>query len=153
MRSACGRDMGVVLPAQDVRSAFKRVMANPPTSLRMAVDLPDARVDADRDRGDERRLTKVGAETGPEVVIRVRSTVGNSGVKGKPVPDRSKECDEKGEPDDAKHEGHAKADLPGRILCRVVFVGEWSGPAPHLSPWGGLGTRRRRSRGRIGHGA
>jgi hypothetical protein len=104
VRGTFGGHVWVVLPAQDVRSAFKRVMADPPTSLGMTIDLSDARVHADSHRGNQRRFTEIRTEARPKVVIQVGPTVESSGVKRQPVPCRIEERDEKRKPDNDKNQ-------------------------------------------------
>jgi hypothetical protein len=99
MRSTTGRYVRVVVSAQNIRSAFQRVMANPPTPLGVAIDLADTRVYPDADRADEGGLTEVGTKAGPEVVVQVRPTVECASVKRQPMSYGRKERNEKGNSD------------------------------------------------------
>jgi hypothetical protein len=80
-------------------------MADSPTPLGVAVDLTDTRIHSDPDRTDERRLTKVGTEAGPEVVVQVRPSVEGSGVKRQPMSYGTEERDDQG---DSHHEEDEK---------------------------------------------
>ena len=93
-------DVGVMMPAQDVRGAIERMMTDPPASLGVAVHLPEAGVHPQPDRTDEGGLSEVGAEARPEVVELVGSPMDRSGVKSHPVAEGSEEANEKGQPDD-----------------------------------------------------
>lgn len=88
------------------------MMANPPATLGMAVDLPDPCVDADSDCADESRLAEVGSEARPEVVVQVRPTVERSRVKCQPVLDGAEERNEKDDPHQQKEEEEAKSQSP-----------------------------------------
>lgn len=85
VRSTPGGHTWVVVSAQDIRSSLQCVMANPPTPLRVAVHLANTRVHPDADGADERCLTQVGAEAGPEVVVQVGPSVKGSSVQRQPM--------------------------------------------------------------------
>jgi hypothetical protein len=72
------------------------MMANPPTSLGVAVNLTVTGVYPDADRADEGRLAKVRAETRPEVVLQVWPTVECAGVKRQPMSYNTDERNEEG---------------------------------------------------------
>ena len=63
MRGAFGGYVWVVLPAQDIWSALKCVMADSPAPFGVAVDLSDAGVHTESHRGNERGLAEIGAKT------------------------------------------------------------------------------------------
>ena len=62
MGGALGGDVRVMVSAQDVGSALEHVMANPPASLGVAVDLTHAGVHPDANCGDERRFAQIRTE-------------------------------------------------------------------------------------------
>ena len=104
VRGASVRYVGVVVSAQDVRSAIERVMANSPTPLGVAIDLANARVHPDANRTYECRLTEVGTKTRPEVVIEIWPSMEGTGVKRYPMSYCTEERDEEGKSDDDKYE-------------------------------------------------
>lgn len=112
MRCTLGRHIRVVVPAQDVRSPFQRVMAYSPTALGVAIDLPDRGVDPEADGTDEGRLAEVGPEAGPEVVIQVRPAVERAGVKRKPVLYGCEERNDQSDPNHHQEKKHAKYQPP-----------------------------------------
>ena len=112
MRSTLVRNIRVVVSAQDVRSAVQGVMANPPTPLGVTIDLTDTRVYPDADRTDESRLADVGTEAGPEVVIKVRSTVECASVKRQPMSYDIEEGNEEGNAHNEKKEEKAESQPP-----------------------------------------
>jgi len=79
-------------------------MANPPTTLAVAIDLTNSRVYADSDCTDQGRLAEVGTEAGPEVVVQVGPTVECAGVKRQPVSYDTEERDEEGNSHNEKEE-------------------------------------------------
>src|SRR5215471_21087990 len=97
----------LVVLAEDVRRPFQGMVANTPATLGVAVHLAHAGVDADAYRADKCGLTKVGAETGPEVVVDVRSTMKRPCVVGEPMADGGEEADHQrdheGQDGDADH--------------------------------------------------
>ena len=76
-------------------------MHDSPTPLGVAIDLTDTRIYPDADRTDESRLTKVGTEARPEVVVKVRPSVEGSSVKRQPMSYAIKERNDQG---DSHHE-------------------------------------------------
>ena len=61
-------------------------MTDSPTPLGMAVDPADSRINPDADRTNECGLSKVGAETRPEVVVdRITARVDRARVNGRPM--------------------------------------------------------------------
>ena len=62
VRGALVRNLRVVVPTETVRSSLERMVPDPPATLRLAVDLAYAGVDADDDSADECCLTEVGSE-------------------------------------------------------------------------------------------
>jgi hypothetical protein len=112
MRSTLRRYIRVMVATQDVRSAVQRVVANPPTALGVAVDLADAGVHPDADRGDKSRLAQVGTEAGPEVVIEIRPAVKRSSVKCQPMSHGSEEPDEEGNTHHKNNEEEDKSQDP-----------------------------------------
>src|ERR1035438_6076402 len=122
--------MRVVMFAQNVRSAVKGVMANPPTPLGVTVHLPYAGVHPNAHGTDECRLTEVGSESGPEVVIQVRPSVKCAGVQRKPVSNSIEEHSDDYDPDDEEEEEEPKSDLLGlastsslRVEGRLIVTG------------------------------
>src|SRR5271168_1470524 len=99
MRCTPGRHLRVVVPAQDKGGALQRVVPDPPTPSGVAVDLADAGIDPDPDGTYERRLTEIGTEAGPEVVVEIRSSVERARMQREPMSHRREERDEKGNPD------------------------------------------------------
>src|SRR3974390_1504160 len=81
-------------------------MADPPTPSGMTVDLAHRGVDADADRANERRLSKIRAEARPEVVIdRTVGRVDRTGMNGRPMAKEVEVRDqqyEAGEPREAE---------------------------------------------------
>ncbi len=127
-------------------------MANSPASLGVAIDLAHTRVHPDANRCNECRLSEVGTETRPEVVIEVRPPVERTGVKRQPVSYATEERDEQRKSDDAEHEAQAKANLPRRASTTVVRVGHRHVAISTLRHRDIRGTTRLRSRRRVGHG-
>jgi hypothetical protein len=80
----------------------------------MAIDLPDARIDPYRDRADERRLTVVRAETGPEVVVLVRPSVDDPRMRREPMSRRIEGGDQQCDAHDDDHGHGRKHDLARR---------------------------------------
>ena len=76
-------------------------MANPPTTLGVAIHLTHTGVHTDADRTYEGRLAEVGTEARPEVVVKVRPSVECAGMKRQPMTNNIEERDEKG---DSHHE-------------------------------------------------
>lgn len=119
MGRTLGRHIRVVVPAQDVGSPFQRVMTNSPTPLGVAIDLPGGRVHPDADGAYERRLAKIRAESGPEVVIQVRAAVDRAGMERKPMPYRIEEGNEESDSrhhqdkDDSEYEPSDSGPFPG----------------------------------------
>ena len=131
VRSTLSRYIRVVVPTQDIRSAVQWVMANPPTPLGVAIDLTDTGVHPDADRTDERRLTEVGTEAGPEVVVQIRPSMERSGVKCQPMSYDTEERSEEGNSHHEKKEEEAKSQPP-RLATDPGF-GVDSCPAAVLS--------------------
>jgi hypothetical protein len=100
MRSTLGRHIRVVVPAQDIWSAVKGVMADPPATFGVAVDLADARIYPDAHRAYESRLTEVGTKAGPEVVVQIRPSVERAGMQRQPMSYASEERNEKRDSND-----------------------------------------------------
>src|SRR6516165_4840744 len=92
MRCAfCGHPRVMVL-TKVIRSPLERVMTNPPTPLDMAVGPAYKGVDADTDRTNECRLSKVRAESRPEVVIdRITARVDRARVNCRPMANEVEE--------------------------------------------------------------
>jgi len=120
-------NMRVMVFAEDVGGPVQGVMADPPTSLGVAVDLPDAGVYPDADGSDEGRFTEVGAEARPEVVVQVRPTVECAGVKRQPMSHNIKERNEEGNPK-REEKGEKKAKSKSSRL--TTLPGFWVGFCP-----------------------
>ena len=106
------RNIGVVAAAQDIGSAVQGVVANPPTTLCVAVHLTDTGVHPDADSTDDGRLAKVRAEAGPEVVVHVWPAVEYAGVKRQPMPYDIEEGKEEGDSHDEDKEEKAESQPP-----------------------------------------
>jgi hypothetical protein len=119
----------MVMTAQDVWRAVQRVVTDPPTPLGVAIDLTDSGVYPDTDRADESRLTQIGAEAGPEVVVKVRSSVENASVKRQPMSGDTEERNKEGNPDHEKKEEDPNPELPrlatGPSLGEVPLGPAW----------------------------
>ena len=119
MRCPGGRNLRVMVSAQDIGSAFQRVMANSPTPLGMAIDLTHARIHPDADCAYEGRLTEVGTKAGPEVVVQVRPSVERAGMQGQPMSYASEERNEKRNSNDQQKEGQTSSQL-SRMACSSI---------------------------------
>jgi hypothetical protein len=95
MRCTGTRNLRVMVSAQDIGSAFQRVMANSPTPLGMAIDLTDTRIYPNANCAYESRLTEVGTKARPEVVIQVRPSVERAGMQRQPMSYASEGRNEK----------------------------------------------------------
>ena len=145
MRGTTRRHIRVVLPAQDVRGALECVMADSPTPLGVAVDLPHTRVDPNADCSDECRLAEVGSKAGPEVVIEVRPPMEGARMERHPVPERIEEGDEKRgvPPRRARGRQRRRTSLPGvdhwapaRHRLPAGWTGQAGEPPPQEQAWG-----------------
>src|ERR1700733_13251290 len=146
MGGAAGRYVRVMVSAQNVWGALEDVMADPPTSLGVAIDLANTRVHPDADRGDQRRLSEVGAEARPEVVIEVRASMEGASVQREPMSNRIEERNEKGKSDDTKHQEEGKANLPHAVRMTLVRARRRRATISLLSQGGSSRGRPRLSR-------
>ena len=85
VRSALVRHLGVVMPTQDVRRPLECMVADPPAAFCVTIHLADAGIYAHAYGTDQSGLTKIRAETGPEVVIDIWSAVEGPRVQREPV--------------------------------------------------------------------
>ena len=85
MRSTVVRHRWVVMPTQDVRRPLERMVADPPAAFCVTIHLAHARIYAHAYGTDQGGLTKIRAETGPEVVIDIWSAVEGPRVQREPV--------------------------------------------------------------------
>ena len=79
------RHFWVVMPTQDVGRPLECMVSDPPAAFRVAIDFAHAGIDAHAYGTDQGGLTKIRAETGPEVVIDIWSAVEGPGVQREPV--------------------------------------------------------------------
>ena len=124
----CGavvRNFRVMVPTEDVGRPGEWMVADPPATLRMTVDLAHARIDADADGTDEGGFTKIRAESGPEVVIGVRSTVQGPSVEREPMAQGTDEGDQERQDQDQQdqaHQPHRSVPRAIRGKCRRRYV-------------------------------
>jgi hypothetical protein len=123
------RHLGVMVSTQDVRRSIQRMMTDPPATLGMAVHFSDSGVYTDSDRTDQGCLSKVRAETRPEVVKLVGAAMDYAGVKRNPVSKSSKQrnenCDNDDNEDEDQHNDEAVAttarcDLGRSRVCSIL---------------------------------
>ncbi len=112
------------------------MVANPPAPFGVAVHLPYAGVDPDADCADECRLTEVGSEPRPEVVVDVGPPVEGPCVERQPMSYGIEEANEQGDSDHDQDE--EQATYP---LARLATFGFRS--AARLAVGYGLGRRGR----------
>jgi hypothetical protein len=94
VRSTVVRHVGVVMLAKYVRRSVEGMVAYTPAALCVTVHLAHAGVNTDGYGADQCGLAKIGAETGPEVVIEIWSTMECSRVKREPMTKGTKERDQ-----------------------------------------------------------
>ena len=93
-----------------IRSPLERVMADPPTLLGMTVGPAYDGVDANADCTNQRRLSKVRTESGPEVVIdRAIARVDSARVNCRPM---AKEVEEHNQQHQASQEEQVQQAEP-----------------------------------------
>src|ERR1022692_4798875 len=109
MRSTTGGNIRVVMPAQDVWSAFQSVVTDPPTSLCMEIGLADSGVDTDAHCTDECGLADVRSKSRPEVVVDIRPAMKCPGVQCKPMPHDVEERNEERDSNN-EDEGETKSN-------------------------------------------
>ena len=93
MRSTVIWHIRVVMPAQDVGRPVEWMVADPPTTFCVTIHLPHACVDTEAYGADQSGLTKIRAETGPEVVIEIWTAVESPRMKREPMPQGADEAD------------------------------------------------------------
>ena len=102
----------VMVPTKVIRSPLERVMTNPPPPLGMAVAPAYKGVDADTDRTNECRLSKVRAESRPEVVInRITARVDRARVNCSPMAYEAEEHNQQHQASQDKQGKHAEPEL------------------------------------------
>src|SRR6185437_14961466 len=106
----------MMMLAQDVRRPFKGVVTNPPTSPRMAVHFAHTGIDTHTNGANEGGLSKIGAETGPEVVVDVWSAMKGPGVEREPVAEGT----ERGDQERDHHDHCEQASQPDGSVPRAV---------------------------------
>ena len=107
MRRTMVRHVWMVMPAQDIWRPIQGMVADTPAALCVTVHLAHAGVNTEGDGADQRGLTNVGAETGPEVVIEIWSAMERPRVEREPMTEGAEEADQKrdskDQEDDADH--------------------------------------------------
>jgi hypothetical protein len=87
-------------------------MATSPAPLGVAVDLSSTCIDTDADRADQGCFAKVRTESGPEVVVEVRSSVKCPGMNRHPVSYGGKEGNDQSDPHDKENNKYANDPFP-----------------------------------------
>ena len=85
VRSTVVRRLRVVMPTQDVRRPLECMVADPPAAFCVTIHLAHAGIHAHAYGTDQGGLTKIRAETGPEIVIDIWSAVEGPRVQREPV--------------------------------------------------------------------
>jgi len=123
MRCALRGHPRVVVFTKVIRSPLKREMTNSPTPLGMAIGPTYKGVDADTDSTNECGLSKVRAESRPEVVIdRTIARVDRARVDCRPVAKEVEEHNEQRQASQDEQGRQAQPDLFHWIPPRVEEV-------------------------------
>ena len=131
----------VMVCTKVIRSPLKRVVADPPTPLGMAVGFAYKGVDADADRTNQCRLSKVRAESRPEIVIdRTVARVDRARVNCRPM---AKEVEEHNQQHQASQEEQGQQAEP-KLLTGLPSVSRGTNAAS-LSPGAGCTRGLRKS--------
>ena len=116
----------MVVPAQNVRSAIEGMMPDPPTPFGVAIDFAHSGINPDSNCTYQGCLTDVGADSGPEVVVHVGSTMKRAAMDREPMSDDIEERNDDGNSHHQQEEENPKRESP-----RVS-----------IGPSGGGGSRR-----------
>jgi len=149
-RSMSGQDLvsgevvvGVVLTA-DLVTGCRAVLADAPAAADLAVVLPGDRPGAGADCGDEGELAEVGAEPGPEAVVRTR-LVQRAGVDGEPVLEEGEvRCHKEysGDECEGPHRDHSRSAHGRRLAARAQWWRITGRPLPRDGARDPSGRRR-----------
>src|SRR3974390_3914253 len=123
VRCALGRNARVMKRTQVIRSALERIMADPPTPLGVTVHPAHPGIDADADRTDKCRLSKVRAEARPEVVIdRIAGRVDRARMNGRPMAKEVEVRDQQREAGEEEEADHHDEGLSQRVSFGIEKI-------------------------------
>ena len=134
------RNVRMVVLAENEGCPLQWMMPDPPAALRVAVHFAHAGVDTEADCADQRCLTEVGSEAGPEVVIHVRSAVESPGVECKPMAERTEEGEQERQQQNQKEQARDPDDSVPGAVWRIL---RWPGRCGVLR----VASRHRRDSG------